>query len=357
MKHVLTLYKQKNMNLSSTSDTYKSQAIISPFDEIVSFENLFLSWREFQRGKSQKEDVAEFELRLISHLSSLHRDLISGSYRHGGYTHFKVNDSKPRDIHKASVRDRVVHHAVYRALYPYFDRKFIFDSYSCRNEKGTHRALNRFASFARKEGLNHTRTVWVLKCDARKFFASIDHGVLVAMLQPHIQDMRFMAVIREIIDSFPSDGSMRGIPLGNLTSQLFANVYLDPFDQYVKRTLHARHYIRYADDFVIFSDRKEYLEKIFPSIADFLADTLHLSLHETTPTLHAVASGVDFLGWVHFVDHRVIRRKTLVKMRRTLSTNSSPETIASYLGMLSHGNAAHLREELLNLLDYDIIEA
>jgi retron-type reverse transcriptase len=345
------------MDLSSTNDTYKSHPIIPPFDEIVLFENLFVGWGEFRKGKSRKEGVAEFELRLISHLSSLHRDLISGSYRHGGYAHFKVNDSKPRDIHKASVRDRVVHHAVYRALYPYFDRKFIFDSYSCRNGKGTHRALDRFSSFARKEGLNHTRTVWVLKCDAKKFFASIDHGVLFAMLRPRIRDDRFMAVLREIIDSFHSDGGTRGIPLGNLTSQLFANVYLDPLDHYVKRSLHARHYIRYADDFVVLSARKEYLEEIFPFIAGFLAETLHLSLHEATPTLRTVASGVDLLGWVHFIDHRVIRRKTLMKMRRTLSANSSPETIASYLGMLSHGNAAHLREELLNLLDYDIIEA
>ncbi len=345
------------MDLSSKNDTYNSYTIIPSFDEIVSFKNLFASWREFRKGKSRKEDVAEFELRLIPHLLSLHRDLASGSYRHGGYVHFKVNDSKPRDIHKASVRDRVVHHAVYRALYPYFDQRFIFDSYSCRNDKGTHRALDRFSSSARKEGLNHTRTVWVLKCDAKKFFASINHEVLVAMLRPHIRDTRLMAILREIIDSFSSDDDTRGIPLGNLTSQLLANVYLNPLDHYIKRTLHAQHYIRYADDFVILSAQKEYLKEVFPPIADFLSNNLRLSLHETTPVLRTVASGIDFLGWVHFIDHRVIRRKTLVKMRRAFSLNAFPETIASYLGMLSHGNTARLRDELFNLLDYDIIEA
>jgi retron-type reverse transcriptase len=337
------------------SDTYKSRLIIPPFDEIVSFENLFVSWREFQRGKSQKEDVAEFALRLIPHLSSLHRDLISGSFRHGGYAHFKVNDSKPRDIHKAGVRDRVLHHAVYRALYPYFDRKFIYDSYSCREDKGTHRALRRFADFARKEGLNHTRTVWVLKCDVRKFFASIDHKVLLSILSSHVEDPRLMRIIREIVESFPLDGVEVGIPLGNLTSQLFANVYLNPLDHYIKRTLKVRHYIRYADDFVILSPQKDYLLEIFPYIANFFGNNLHLSLHEEQPSLRTVASGIDFLGWVHFPDHRVVRAKTLRKMWQVLDATPYPETIASYLGMLSHGNAETLRAELLDLMDYDII--
>jgi RNA-directed DNA polymerase len=343
------------MDLSSIADTNKSRPIIPPFNEIVSFENLFVSWREFQRGKSQKEDVAEFALRLIPHLSSLHRDLASGSYRHGGYAHFKVNDSKPRDIHKARVRDRVLHHAVYRALYPYFDRKFIYDSYSCREDKGTHRALRRFADFARKEGSNHTRTVWVLKCDVRKFFASINHERLFSILTSHVQDPRLMDVIGEIIGSFPSDGGDVGIPLGNLTSQLFANVYLNPLDHYIKRILKVRHYIRYADDFVILSSRKDHLSKLFPYIANFLNNNLHLSLHEAQPSLCTVASGIDFLGWTHFPDHRVVRAKTLKKMWHVLDATPYPETIASYLGMLSHGNAKTLSAELLDLIDYDMI--
>lgn len=343
------------MNLSSPNEGRKSSPKIPPFEEIVSFENLFFSWREFQRGKSQKEDVAEFTLRLIPHLSSLHRDLVSGSYRHGGYAHFKVNDSKPRDIHKARVRDRVLHHAVYRALYPYFDRKFIHDSYSCREGKGTHRALRRFAEFARRAGSNSTRTVWVLKCDVRKFFASIDHKILLSILESHVEDPRLMAVICEIIDSFPSGGGGVGIPLGNLTSQLFANVYLNPLDHYIKRTLHVRHYVRYADDFVILSSQKDYLFELFPYIANFLRDNLRLSMHEEEPTLRTVASGVDFLGWVHFPDHRVVRTKTLKKMWQVLSATPYPETIASYLGMLVHGNAKTIRAELLDLMDYDMI--
>src|SRR3989344_5931763 len=142
--------------------------IIPPFEEIFSFENLFRSFKEFERGKKYKSDVAEFKSRLVENLFSLHSDIVKGNYKHGGYFHFKISDPKPRDIHKASVRDRVLHHAIYRALYPLFDSKLIFDSYSCRIQKGTHKALYRFEEFARSESQNYSNTVWILKCDVRK---------------------------------------------------------------------------------------------------------------------------------------------------------------------------------------------
>jgi retron-type reverse transcriptase len=132
--------------------------------------------------------VEEFSLRFTDNIFSLHRELKNGSYKHGGYHAFNISDPKPRNIHKASVCDRLLHHAIYRASYPFFDRTFIADLYSCREGKGTHRAMKRFAFFARKAGRNNTRTVWVLKCDIRKFFASIDHGILK---EPFI----FLAVI------------------------------------------------------------------------------------------------------------------------------------------------------------------
>jgi len=275
-------------------------------------------------------------------------------YVHDGYDYFHISDPKARDIHKASVRDRIVHHAVYRALYPYFDRKFIHDSYSCRENKGTHRAMRRFAAFAGKESLNHTRTAWVLKCDVRKFFANIDHEVLLEMLRKRVSDARLMAVLEEIIRSFPPDGGLRGIPLGNLTSQLFANIYMHPLDHFVKRTLCVKHYIRYADDFVVLSASKDYLFEIFPRIAAFLRGELGLVLHEEEPSLSTVASGIDFLGWVHFPDHRVIRRKTSRKVKRllaraSLGTPPREGTVASYLGLLKHGNARTIQKELLGL--------
>ena len=154
------------------------------YADIVSLENLLEAWKEFACGKRARKDVQAFELRLMEHLINLHTELITKSYRHGIYEAFKVNDPKPRDIHKASVRDRIVHRALYRVLSPFFDSVFIADSYSCREGKGTHRALRRFEVFARKVSRNRTKTVWVLKGDIRKFFASIDHGILGSYAKP-----------------------------------------------------------------------------------------------------------------------------------------------------------------------------
>src|SRR3989338_296920 len=148
------------------------------FEEITSVENLLEAWREFVRGKRGKPDVQEFFLRLMDNIFLLHNDLRNHTYKHGAYQEFKINDPKPRDIHKASVRDRLLHHAIYRKLYPFFDRVFISDSFSCRDDKGTHKAMNRFRAFAYKVSQNNTKTCWVLKCNIQKFFASIDHDIL-----------------------------------------------------------------------------------------------------------------------------------------------------------------------------------
>src|SRR3989344_7926575 len=138
--------------------------------------------KEFKGGKAKKEEVQRFQLLLMEHILALHRDLRNRTYTHGPYKHFRITDPKPRDIHKANVRDRLLHHALYRKLYPFFDRTFMADSYSCRKGKGTHRAMNRFRQFAYKVSHNRTRTCWVLKCDIRKFFASIDHQILSDIL-------------------------------------------------------------------------------------------------------------------------------------------------------------------------------
>lgn len=154
----------------------KTRAVcVHIFNDIISVENLLVAWREFLRGKRRRRDVQKFGLNLMDNILALHSELAARTYRHGGYHAFKVNDPKPRDIHKASVRDRLVHHAIYRILYPYFDRKFIFDSFSCRKDRGTHKALNRFRQYSRIVSKNFTQTAWVLKCDIKKFFANIDH--------------------------------------------------------------------------------------------------------------------------------------------------------------------------------------
>lgn len=280
----------------------------------------------------------------MHNILTLHTELSSGTYQHGGYKHFKISDPKQRDIHKASVRDRLIHHALYRQLYPLFDRTFISDSYSCRLGKGTHRAMNTFRRYAYQASSNHTKTLWVLKCDIRKFFASIDQLVLVQILRSRIVDERIIALLANIIQSFCSTPGVaqKGLPLGNLTSQLLVNIYMNEFDQYMKHTLKAKYYIRYADDFVILSQDRNHLLETLRYIVVFLREQLKLQLHPNKCSITTLASGIDFLGWVHFPDHRVLRTSTKRRMLRAVSGDPEEATILSYRGMLSHGNAYKL---------------
>lgn len=276
----------------------------------------------------------------------LHQDLKDKTYKHGSYEAFNISDPKPRSIHKASVRDRLLHHAMYRQLYPYFDSTFIADSYSCRRNKGTHRAMNRFRSFANKVSKNNTKTVWVFKSGIRKFFASIDHSILMDILKKHITDENIISLLAEIVGSFNSGVNGKGLPLGNLTSQLFVNVYMNEFDQFVKHKLKTKHYIRYADDFVILSRDRQELVEMHKRISAFLREKLNLELHKRKTSIKTSASGVDFLGWVHFPTHRVLRSVTNRRMFRNFQTTYNESTKQSYLGLLSHGNAHKLKSQL-----------
>lgn len=299
------------------------------------------------RGKRKRRDVAAFSLNLISNILALHRELTRKIYRHGPYHAFKINDPKPRDIHKAEVRDRLLHHAIYRILYPYFDRKFIFDSYSCRFDKGTHRAIDRFREYAGIVSQNHMRTAWVLKCDIRKFFASIDHEILKDILKKHIDDGGTLWLLAEIIDSFHTKNRPDvGLPLGNLTSQLLVNIYMNEFDQFLKRKLKIRYCVRYADDFVIIHENRRYLESLLFPISDFLGTRLELLLNHNKVFIKTFASGVDFLGWVHFPHRRVLRTATKKRMFRRIKDHPEQATVASYLGLLKHGHTYKIQNKI-----------
>ena len=239
--------------------------------------------------------------------------------------------------------DRLIHHAVYRILYPDFDKKFIYDSYSCRLDKGTHKAISRFRNFGQKVLLNNKRTVWVLKGDIRKFFASIDHKVLKNIFQKYIFDTEILWLLDQLINSFHTKNKINvGLPLGNLTSQLFVNIYMNEFDQFIKRKLKVKYYIRYADDFVIFSDNKLYLKQLIPKLSEFLESILKLSLHPNKLFIKTLATGVDFLGWVIFPHHLILRTSTKQRMFKKIEKAHSKETLASYTGILSHSNAYQL---------------
>ena len=320
------------------------------YNNIISVENLLAAWKEFIRGKRNRKDVQEFERNLMSNIISLHRDLTGKTYKHGAYEAFKIYDPKPRDIHKANVRDRLLHHAIHRMLYPFFDRIFISDSSSCRLEKGTHKAINRFRAFVYKVSRNHTKTAWILKCDIRKFFASIDQSTLLAILAEHIPDKDILTLLSEIVGSFSSTRKDVGLPLGNLTSQLLVNIYMNEFDQFVKHKIHAEYYIRYADDFVIFSADRSCLENIIPLITNFLWQKLKLRLHPNKISIHTIASGIDYLGWVNFPDHRVLRTATKKRMFRGIRRKQGkPETVQSYLGLISHVNSQKLESQIKEL--------
>lgn len=328
--------------------SYMKKFISVTFDEVASVENLCEAWQEFIRGKRKKKDVQEFILRLGDHIADLHQDLMRDNYVHGEYLHFQINDPKPRNIHKATVRDRLLHHAIHRKFYPFFARLFVSDSFSCQADKGLHLALNRFDSLARKVSKNNSQACWILKCDIRKFFASIDHGILIDILGDRITNPRLLSLLEGVIRSFEA-GAGRGIPLGNLTSQLFANIYMNEFDQFVKHNLRMKYYARYADDFVFLSPNRSELLKCLPEIAAFLAGFLALSLHPNKVFIQTLASGVDFLGWIHFPNCRVPRTKTRIRMKRRISQNPNQQSLQSYLGLLSHGDAYRLAKNLENL--------
>ncbi|HLC69673.1 MAG TPA: reverse transcriptase/maturase family protein [Patescibacteria group bacterium] len=320
------------------------------YNDIIELNNLFSAWAEFLVGKSSKLDVQTFEMNLLDNITNLYDDLANKTYRHGGYHSFYINDPKRRHIRKAKVRDRLLHHAIYRLLYPFFERTFISDSYSCRLDKGVYKAIESFDVKSYGVSKNNTKTCWVLKCDIKKFFDSIDHKILLDILADYIPDQDIMWLLTNVIDSYHSEKKQHvGLPLGNLTSQLFANVYMNVFDQWAKHKFKAKHYFRYADDFVVFSRDKKWLDNIIEPMRVFLLNKLNLTLHPTKITLKTHASGVDFLGWVHFPDYKKLRVKTKQRMFRRISDQPLPVVLQSYLGLLNRGNTFKIKNDLLNI--------
>jgi len=326
------------------------------FDQIISLENLFLAWKEFKRGKKNKPDVQEFEFNLEDNLFQLHRELKTKTYQHSNYTSFYVKDPKLRNINKAFVRDRVLHHAIFRILYPIFDESFIFDSYSCRLDRGTHKAVNRLEKFSRKLSKNNKNNFFCLKCDIRKFFDSVDQAFLLKLIKKKIQDNDTGWLIEKVIKSFPN-----GLPLGNVTSQLFANIYLNEFDQFVKHKLKARYYLRYCDDFIILWRDKRCLIKLIPLIDNFLKEKLKLSFHPDKIIVRKYHQGIDFLGYVVLPYYRVLRTKTKRRIFRKIRSKYSNlrlnlisqeffnQSLQSYLGILKHCKGYKIKKRILNL--------
>ena len=221
-----------------------------------------MAWQEFKRGKAKKLDIQQFGFNLEDNIFALHQELKNKTYTHSSYQAFYVQDPKLRHIHKACIKDRIVHQALFRVLYHFFDNKFIFDSYSCRLGKGNHKAVYRLEKFLRRASFNFQKPTFALKCDVRKFFANVDHKILLNLIQKRISDQDTLWLIKIIIKSF-SVSKNKGLPLGNVSSQLFSNIYLNELDYFVKHKLKAKHYIRYVDDFIILHESKEVLFRYY----------------------------------------------------------------------------------------------
>ena len=295
--------------------------------------------------------MREFEFRLEDNIFAIFNELHSENKRQITYKQFHITDPKPRIINKTSVAERLIHHAIYRVLMPIFDKTFIFDSYSCRKQKGTHKAFRRLVSMARKQSRNYSRPCWALKCDIRKFFHSIDHKILIELLSQRISDERLMNLLKEIIKSFEYS-PCKGMPLGNLTSQLFANTYLYPLDKFVKHKLKAKYYLRYADDFIILGDNKTIVKNHLQKIEKFLNNNLKLSFHADKIILRKLNWGLDFVGYVAYPKFNLPRKKTVKRMFAKLKEMRAGkreklyESLQSYLGYLKHVNAGRLSKNL-----------
>lgn len=315
------------------------------FEKIISLENLFDAWEKFKRDKGKRKDVQGFEFNLEENIFKLYRELQSGNYNHGVYKPFYIQDPKQRLIHKAAVRDRIVHHAIFSILNPIFERTFIPNSFSCRVGKGTHKGVNTLKNILRKVSINNTLNCFALKCDIKKFFDSIDHKILLSILERKIKNERAVCLLNEVIESYSNvDGS--GMPIGNLTSQLFANIYLNEFDQFIKCKLRVKNYIRYTDDFIVVSNDEKYLYNLIFPINDFLRSNLKLYLHPRKTFVRKYERGIDFLGYVILPHYLVVRTKTKKRIFKRINNRN----ISSYLGVLSHASCYKLAKELVSTL-------
>ena len=345
------------------------------YPQICSFENLYKAYRQARRGKRQREAVASFEFDLENNLLRLQEELRAQTYQPGSYHNFYIFEPKRRLVSAAPFRDRVVHHALCQVIEPIWEARFIHHSYACRVGKGVHKALDRCQAWVRQYA-------YAFHGDIVKYFPSIDHLILKALLARRIVDPGTLWLIDAFIDSgrniqnaeapltiYPGDDLLallrpRGLPIGNLTSQFWANVYLHELDLFVKKELKCIPYLRYMDDFVLFSDDKQHLQDWKADIRDFLARRLRLSLHPRKSLVFPTRIGIDFCGFVLFPTHRRLRRSSVRRFvrcfrqqREAYRSGEMPlekvnESLRCWIAHAAHGDTWKLRRKLF--LDYPI---
>lgn len=352
------------------------QSIKNIYEKIYDFENLHKAWEEARKGKRYRDDVLIFNANYEEHLIDIQNQLIYGTYEVGKYHTFYVFEPKKRLIMSLPFKDRIVQWAIYRQLFPLYEKSFIFDSYACRKDKGTHRAADRLQYWLRQTERKPER-YYYLKMDISKYFYRVDHDILLQILGRRIKDKRLLDLLEKIINCEDTKFGLpmgkepdevevedrlgnKGMPIGNLTSQMFANIYLNEVDQYAKHELGLHYYIRYMDDIIILHHDKKYLAEVKELIQTFLDENLRLNLNKKT-AIRPCSMGIDFVGYRIWATHRRIKKKTAVKIKRNLkkqiervragveSKERLDRSVASYRGILSHFNSYGLRQSLNKL--------
>jgi retron-type reverse transcriptase len=311
------------------------------YEQICTFPALYRAYQLCRRGKREREYAIEFEQNREHNLFALRDELVEGRWRPGKYSRFFVEDPKRRLINAPPFRDRIVHHAVSTLLIRIWDPTFPFGSFACRVGKGTHAATDRLQQFMRRYPAG---SGYVLQLDVKSYFASIDHEILIGLVAKRIRDRRFMRLIRQIVKSY-GDGPDVGIPLGNLTSQVFANIYLHELDMFAKHDLRIKHYIRYMDDVALVHEDKRQLWEWRDEIEAFLSDRLRLRLHRKKQVLAPVDCGVKYLGYWIYRDHirvlaRNVRRvyRRLRQMEAGTFKGDARASISSWVGYAKHAD-------------------
>ncbi len=319
------------------------------FDKITGLQNLYLAAAKSFRGKKFKHTVAPFYFDLENEILRIQRELKDRSYQPLPYRIFKIYEPKERKICCSEFCDRVVHHAIINVLEPIFERKLIDQTYACRANKGTYAALQKARGLVR-------RYDYYLKCDIKKYFESIDHQVLKSLLVKMFRDAKMLGLLDKIIlHQPPYTGPGKGLPIGNLTSQHLANIYLGELDSFVKHQLKCKGYIRYMDDFILFADDKKILRNHLEKIRDYLSAHLKLELKEKIVRIAPVGEGLPFLGYRNFRGMIRLQRANLVRFRRKvgklekrywkgeIDQRDLTNSMRSVISHISHANTGNLR--------------
>ena len=291
--------------------------------KIYLFKNLVFAWREARKHKTRKLYVIKFEQNTRENLLKLHEELKNQTYSPEPLKTFILRDPKTRKISKSAFRDRIVHHALVNTLEPIFDKTFIYDNCASRKGKGTLFALKRFDLFMRKVSRNGKIKGWFnnnkirgycLKADIKHYFQEVNPDILISILWRKIKDEKIIWLIKQILDNFDAKIQGKGMPLGNLTSQFFANIYLNELDYFVKHKLRAKYYIRYVDDFILLHNSKEQLKKWKIEIDKFLKEKLKLELHPDKSKVISLSRGIDFVGFRNFWYYKLLRKRNIRKI-------------------------------------------